>query len=876
MSSSEEYLDSLLDSILGGGKPDGKEEAVSGTEGGDNQAALSDGGKAMSSEEIEEMLMSMGTLGGSEQEAQEQAGSEAEDMEAMLAFMNEHNAGVAASGSKEAETMLDDSGMDEGMGTVDFAPEGTEAEEGMTGVSDDLSLDDLDLGESSIADGLVDDLSLDSLDLGESSGDGGAMDDLALDDLSFGESGGDDGLLDDLSLDDLDLGDGGSDAAMADFALEETNGGESMTSGLDDLSLDDLDLGESGVDDGLMDDLSLDDLDLGDGGSDADMADFALEETDGGESMTSGLDDLSLDDLDLGESSGDMALDDLSLDDLDLGESGDEGALGGLALEETGGTDDEMDGLMSEEDIDRLLNGDLSDGEGETNDFALEETGESDEDLSSLLSGMDHDEALSEINDLLEGADQGVSPDDDILAMLEGADDGGDSSFDFFENDEAAKEAESIRELTPEEIEARESGGKPKKEKKKRKKLFGKKKKGGDEETAAEETGDELEALLAEAAEQEPGAGEAEEKEEKKPGFFARLMNFLLESDEEDEDPLAAEVLADSDGETGTVTDENKALLEELKEEDKKGKKKKKEKKKGKKGKGGEEGEEGAEGEEEESKKAKKKKKKEKKKKEEEETDLFAPPEKKLSKKKVITVFVFCGTIAACIVLMVSFLPNYTEKREAHVAYDHQDYAQVYDLLYGKELDEQDEVLFQRSNLILQMNRKLTSYENYGSLDMRLESLNALIGGVARYQEILPEAETYNVVGEVSDIYAQILDRLSADFGVSEADALEIIALEDDVAYSQRLEAIISGAVYGEDIPEGRQDVLPEEEEIIERIDGLEPETEGEQPAEDMQTDAAPEEDMLPEEMLDQPVSADENTEEDVSADENAGEEAED
>ena len=564
-----------------------------------------------------------------------------------------------------------------------------------------------------------------------------------------------------------------------------------------------------------------------------------------------------------------MTLDELSLDDLDLGEGSDEGALGDLALEETGGTNDEMDGLMSEEDIDRLLNGNLSDEEGGTADFALEETGESDEDLSALLAGMGHDEDLSEINDLLEGVDQGVSPDDDMLAMLEGADDGGDSSFDFFENDEAAKEAESIRELTPEEIEARESGGKSKKEKKKRKKLFGKKKKESGEEAAAEEAGGELEALLAETTEQEP---EAEEAEEKKPGIFARLMNFLLESDEEDEDPLAAEVLADSAGETGTVTDENKALLEELKEEDKKGKKKK-DKKKGKKGKGGEEGEEGAEGEGEDSKKAKKKKKKEKKKKEEEETDLFAPPEKKLSKKKVITVFVFCGTIAACIVLLVSFLPNYTEKREAHVAYDHQDYAQVYDLLYGKELDEQDEVLFQRSNLILQMNRKLTSYENYGSLDMRLESLNALIGGVARYQAILPEAETYNVVGEVSDIYAQILDRLSADFGVSESDALEIIALEDDVAYSQRLEAIISGAVYSEDIPAGRQDVLPEEEEIIERIDGLESETEGEQPTDDMQTDVAPEEDMLPEEMME--VNADENAGEDMPTDENANEGAE-
>ncbi len=807
MSSSEEYLDSLLDSILGGGKSDEEEKTAFGMERGDNQTVPADGGKAMSPQEIEEMLVSMGTLDGAEEKPQEENNSEAEDMEAMLAFMNEHNAAVDDNVSEKEELSLDSTGLEESALPNEFALEETDSGGSMLGGSDDLSLDDLDLGENSSGGMIMDDFSLDGLDLGES-----------------GEETG----MDDLSLDGLDLGESG----------EET--------GMDDLSLDSLDLGENS-DEMSLDDLSLDSLDLGESG-------------DGGMTM----DDLSLDDLDLGESEdGENGLGGLSLDD--------------LSVEESGNADDGMDGLMSEEDIDRLLSGDLSDGEGEANDFALEETGESDEDLSSLLSGMDHDEALSEINDLLEGADQGVSPDDDILAMLEGADDGGDSSFDFFENDEAAKEAESIRELTPEEIAAREGGGKPKKEKKKRKKLFGKKKKDGDEEAAAEETGDELETLLAEVAEQEPGADETEEKEkkeEKKPGFFAKLMNFLLESDE-DEDPVAAEVLADGAGETGTVTDENKALLDELKEEDKKGKKKKKkDKKKGKKGKDGEgEGEEGAEGEEE-GKKVKKKKKKEKKKKDEEEVDLFAPPEKKLSKKKVIAVFAFCGTIAVCIVLLSSFLPNYTEMREAHVAYDHQDYAQVYELLYGKELDEQDEALFQKSNLILQMNRKLTSYENYVNLDMRLEALNALITGVERYQVVLPEAEAYNVAGEVSDIYAQILERLSADFGVSEADALEIIALEDDVAYSQRLEAIISGAVYGEEVPEGRQDILPEEEEIIERIDGLETETEGEQPA-DIQEDVTPEEDMLPEEIQDQPVSADENTGEDMSEDENADEGAE-
>ena len=789
MSSSEEYLDSLLDSILGGGKSDGEEEAASGMDGGDNPASAADGGKAMSSQEIEEMLVSMGSLGGAEEESQEQGNSEAEDMEAMLAFMNEHNAVAEDTVSGEEGLPSDGTGLEENALPDGFAMEETDAGESMSEEMDDLSLDGLDLGESGGDDMAMDDLSLDGLDLGESGGDDMAMDDLSLDSLDLGESGGDDMAIDDLSLDGLDLGESGGD----DMAI-------------DDLSLDSLDLGESGGDDMAMDDLSLDGLDLRESGGD-DMA----------------MDDLSLDGLDLGESGGDdMAMDDLSLDGLELGESDDGGmSLDDLSLEESEVADSEMDGMMSEEDIDRLLSGDLSAEEGAADDFALEESGESDEDLSSLLSGMDHDEALSEINDLLEGADQGVSPDDDILAMLEGADDNGDGSFDFFENDEAAKEAESIRELTPEEIAEREGGGKPKKEKKKRKKLFGKKKKGGDEEAAVEETGDELEALLAETAEQEPAA---EEEKEKKPGIFARFMNFLLEADE-DEDPVAAEVLADNDGETGTVTDENKALLEELQEEDKKGKKKKKkDKKKGKKGKEGEEGEEAAEGEEEESKKAKKKKKKEKKKKEAEEIDLLAPPEKKLSKKKVITVFVFCGTIAACIILLSSFLPVYMEKREAQVAYDHQDYAEVYDLLYGKELNEQDEVLYQRSNLILQMNRKLSSYENYVNLDMRLEALNALITGVERYQVILPEAETYNVVGEVSDIYAQILERLSADFGVSEADALEILASEDDVSFSQRLQAVINGALYSEEVPAGRQDVLPEEEEIIERIDGLETE----------------------------------------------------
>ena len=536
------------------------------------------------------------------------------------------------------------------------------------------------------------------------------------------------------------------------------------------------------------------------------------------------MDELSLDDLGGAEETGDgvsddFTIDELSLDDLSLEETGeteggadamDELSMDDLALEEPEDMEEDADGLMSEEDIDRLLSGDMSTEEETAQDFASEETeGGEDDDLSALLAGMNHDEDLSEINDLLEESDQGVSADDDMLAMLEGVDQ--DGSFDLFESDEAAKEAEGIRELSPEEVAEREgSDGQDKKEKKKRKKLFGKKKKGGEE-------GDEIDALLGETGESE------NPQEEKKPGFFARLLDFLLESDEDDEDPLAAEILAGNDGETGTVSDENKELLQELSDEDKKGKKKKKKKdKKGKKGK--EEEEDGKK-----AKKPKKEKKKKEKKKKEEEVDLFAPPEKKLSKKKVITVFLFCGTIAAGIIVFSMILPDTVQKRDAHTAYDQGEYAQVYDLLYGKELSEEDEVIFQGSNLIMQINRKLDSCDNYINLGMRLEALNALITGVEKYQQILPEAENYNVVVEVNDIYSQILERLSANFGLSEADAWDILSSEDDETYTRRLQAIIDGESYdAEEVEEGTPDVLPEEEEIIERIGGIDGGTETE------------------------------------------------
>ncbi|MGN0279209.1 MAG: hypothetical protein ACI4C4_07625 [Lachnospiraceae bacterium] len=632
---------------------------------------------------------------------------------------------------------------------------------------------------------------------------------------------------------------------------------------LDDLVIDETD---------ISDDLVIDETDvpdeLGIDGLTDVPSDLELEESNGAENEIEdfnlsdlGLDDLGLEEIPLTESeSGDFATDD-ALENLLAGEGElsdgllNDTSLDELSIEEPVQEQDAADGNMSAEEIERLLSGDLilgdeisdadesesmvsdsvptddlltADDTSETDDLALEDFGESDDDLSALLEGLEQNEDLSEINDLLEKSDQGVSVDDDMLAMLESVPEGGDGengdeAFDFFSGEEAVEgEPENIRELTQEELEEREENKGAKKEKKKRekkpRKRRGKKDAAESDSAVAEGENAALESLLEDTADEASAS--------KKRGLFARLLDFLTEEDEEVPDNSVGSEANTDDLLLGNLTEENQQVLDDLNKEDqekdkKKGKKekKKKEKKAKKSKKAAAESGEDEETEGEDKEKGKKKKPKKKKKEKNPEEEVPAVPEKKLSRKKVITVFLYCATIAACIIVISRVLPNYMQKRDARVAYDNQKYGEVFDLLYGKNLSEEDELILEKSSTILQMRRKLDSYENYEKLNMPLEALDALISGVDIHQKLLPKADEYRVTDEVNEIYDQILEKLS-EYGVSEADALDIIASGDNVTYSQRLESIIYGnAETSENAEETIQDVLPEEEEIIDRLE---------------------------------------------------------
>lgn len=560
--------------------------------------------------------------------------------------------------------------------------------------------------------------------------------------------------------------------------------------------------------------------------------DFAIEET--GEEDVSTSEEFAIEDI--GEedasTSEDFAIKDTEEEDVstfgdfeieDTGE-GDVSSLKDFAIEDFGEEEETfVSGMPDEEDLENseeMENSEAMSSEDIEAMFAAADEAAlgTDSEEKSEEDAMDDD--LAEISGLLRQSGDDAMTDDDMLALLESMSMEEEHSGGGEEKQEETVQSgeETENEKDPEE----NAEGKEKKKKRGPSGLFGKKKK-KKEEKDSESLEEEIELI-----DPEENMDFDLPQGSKKKNLFSMVLSFLTEADEEETDPSNEEVI--------DLSDENRNILEELDEEDRK---KKKKKVKGKKGKKGEKQEEAdAEGEEEEEPRPGKKKKKEKKGKKEEVLEEIAAvtkPARKVSPKNIGIIAGLCLTFAAVIIVFSSVVPGFFDKRNARDAYYQADYSKSFELLYGKKLDNSDTIIFNKSKIILQMNRKLDSYHNYISMGKEVEALDALLSGIERYPDIYAEAEEYHVTQEVSAVYETVLTLLADKFGLSEAEATEILDY-DDLAYTLKLESIVNGTPFvmpqapaGETKPgeetespakeapvNAGRDILPEEQELLE------------------------------------------------------------
>ena len=385
-----------------------------------------------------------------------------------------------------------------------------------------------------------------------------------------------------------------------------------------------------------------------------------------------------------------------------------------------------------------------------------------DSDLADLLGSLDDGSGdLSDIGDML-GKDENselVDPNSETAEALF-ASDSEDELFD-------------INNLIDEEEE--ETKGK----KKKKFSLFGKKNKDkGNVETLGDG-----EMLVDPELFDIP---EEEGRKEKKPGFFASLFARLFEEVGEDEEGVSGiEQSAVDIAQEGAA--ENEAILSELegeeaggKKKDKKEKKKKEKKEKKKKDKGGDsEGEEGEEAADD----SKKKKKKEKKKKEK----LPEVPGKKLPRKKVVAIALFCITIGVVITLLAFLLPYSQDIKKAKKFYTTGEYQKTYEYMRGHKLTSEDKLLYDRTTTLLRIKRPYDSYQNYMKLGYRMEALNALVQGVQMIDTYAEDAAKLGINDKYSKQSRLIYDELYNTFGVTVERARSWIALEGTPEYTRAL-----------------------------------------------------------------------------------------
>lgn len=392
------------------------------------------------------------------------------------------------------------------------------------------------------------------------------------------------------------------------------------------------------------------------------------------------------------------------------------------------------------------LNGMETVNEEETEENSTEETtGESsfsgegmldDPNLLQMIENMhESDSELEEINSLLNKANLNEGIDDDMLALLESAEESQDyhnsgEAFDIFAENE-------MEELPGMNMNARAGTG------------------------------------------QEGEQGSGKKKKKKKGGFFGKIMELLTkEADDLDSEP-EAEAKQDSKAET----DENMKLLAELNKDNRKKepKKNKKDKKKSAK----------KEKKKEPKAAAKEKKKPVKKKKEKEKKPAPAAekPVKILNAKGLAAIVALCATLIASILILSMFLPQFAGRQEARTAFKDGDYKTVYTLFYKKNLSSKETEIYNKAKTVLRMERKMESYQNNIAMDRELEAVDALILGVKCYQG-LKEADTYGVRQEAEAIYRQICGILESNYGISEEEAISITKY-DDVAYTRRLRAIV-------------------------------------------------------------------------------------
>lgn len=120
----------------------------------------------------------------------------------------------------------------------------------------------------------------------------------------------------------------------------------------------------------------------------------------------------------------------------------------------------------------------------------------------------------------------------------------------------------------------------------------------------------------------------------------------------------------------------------------------------------------------------------------------------------------------------------------AQTNFDHQNYEEAYEEIYGLNLKEADQVIYDKIMTVMYVNKQLNSFESYYTIEKYPEALDSLLKGLRKYDKHILQAQELGIDKHLVSIKDKILVELKEKFDINEEDAIKINSIENQMEYS--------------------------------------------------------------------------------------------
>ena len=146
----------------------------------------------------------------------------------------------------------------------------------------------------------------------------------------------------------------------------------------------------------------------------------------------------------------------------------------------------------------------------------------------------------------------------------------------------------------------------------------------------------------------------------------------------------------------------------------------------------------------------------------------------KIKPLSLVMLVLFVAGVVVLISVLNSALYYNTNSSQAKIYYNNGEYDKAYSKLNGMKLNSNDKTLYEQASTIMYVKRQYDSYENYMSLNMKTEALDALIKGIDRYNTFRSTAQELGIDDKFKAEYQNIIDALQNTFKISEAQGISL------------------------------------------------------------------------------------------------------